>query len=937
MADRLPLLLFPRARTIPPPRGRPFTPGALHFPNRARQVERLSGQLTELQDNFARYRASISGALANFEPETVLVIEIAGSVDDFRQAVESIDGLEWQGEWDVEDIEPDQDFYKPPEIGVNFFKQYLSEVTEKAQSKAIRELLQEQGFIDDSGVLVVDDFSNLQLPVNLETLRRDIVQAIETAKQKSISGKLFVSLGDQRGLEGLLALWRCWQNNEDLPYGKTKWRDIFAQTLRIRRWGIEETLHETGMPERWHDLLDPVSPAQQIHCQIELFYRRSSAKRKENEAAITALLQDIDGATLSPFIDIEEIAFHAVKVTLPAAIVRELLDSLDAKGNEVDIQLFKFPGVMYFRPTGQSIVTSGDETGPEMEFPSGLADSPPLAAILDGVPNLQHDALRDRLSLDDPDNLSALYQPGQRKHGTAMASLVVHGELAKDQDNSLTSQVYFLPVMQPNPLARNYEEYFPDDVFFEDRIERAVRRMIEGEGDTPPQAPTVKIINLSIGDPDRPFIHIPSPWAKLLDWLAWKYRLLFCVSVGNCADAIDVGMPNSAFAALSDEQKVECTLNNIERQLSHRRLLSPAESLNALTIGATHTDESGDYTPGRRIDLLPNGKLFSPISRFGHGFRRSVKPEILFPGGRQLYQIPPLDSDQRFSVDQGLRVPGQHVAWDSAEEGALSNTVFGRGTSNATALATRAAVKICDVLGNLNKDHDGDIPDELMAVLVKTLLVHGAHHDEDVKETLATTLKNKNNSRRFKEVTARYIGYGAVNVERVLACTEQRATVLGSGEIRENEVHEYRFPLPAGLSGRGDWRRMVVTLAWFTPINPGHRNLREAKLAIQPALNWGEVPLRLAREDSDHNQVSRGTVQHEVLEGGQEIEAYEDDGHILLHVTCKPDATESLDQAIPYGLAVTLEVAEGVDVPIYEQIRARIQPQIAIGAGPENT
>jgi hypothetical protein len=54
------------------------------------------------------------------------------------------------------------------------------------------------------------------------------------------------------------------------------------------------------------------------------------------------------------------------------------------------------------------------------------------------------------------------------------------------------------------------------------------------------------------------------------------------------------------------------------------------------------------------------------------------------------------------------------------------------------------------------------------------------------------------------------------------------------GEITSDQIHEYRFPLPSGLSSRKDWRRMVVTLGRFTLINPAHRNLREAKLEFQP-------------------------------------------------------------------------------------------------------
>jgi hypothetical protein len=909
-----------------------------NFPGHARQVDRLSRQLDELQDNFSRYKASVSGVVAGLEPETVLVIEIAGSVNDFRQAVEATDGLEWLGEWDVDDIEPDDDFYEAPKIGVDFFKNTIDSITNRAQSKEIQAILKERGFIDDEKI-ITGDIAKLSLPDHLTHLSEDIIQAIKSAKDKRLKGRLFLSLGNERGLNELLALWQRWKAGQRLPRGKTKWRDIFDQTLIIRRWGIEETLRETGMIDHWRDLLDPIHPAQDINCKVEMFYRRNSAKRKQNETIISALLAEMGGQTLSPFIDMPDIAFHAVKAKLPTEKVRHLLALLDSPNAEIDIQFFKFPGVMYFRPTGQSMAVSGDEVGELGEFPEGNPELPPVAAIFDGTPNLLHAALKDRLLFEDPFNLAAEYQPGEKRHGTAMASLVVHGEWAEGQDNSLSRKVYYIPVMQPNPLARSFgkhEEHIPDTTFFEDRIQIAVRRMFDGEGNTPPQAQGVKIINLSIGDTERPFIYTPSPCARLLDWLSWKYRVLFCVSAGNYSENIDVGIPHSEFSTLTDGQKTTHVLNCIARQLSVRRLLSPAESLNALTVGALHTDESGNYLLGQRIDLLPNSALFSPASRFGHGFRRSIKPDIFFPGGRQLYKTPYIDSGQRYLIDDGLRLPGQQVAWDSAQEGELSQKGYTRGTSNATALATRSGTRIYDVLAQLQAEQGEQIPDNLMAVLIKALLVHGAQHDDQAERTLTDSLRTPNNSRRFKEVMTRYIGYGAVNIERVLACTEQRATVMGCGEIKENQVHEYRFPLPLGLSGRQEWRRMVVTLAWFSPINSAHRNLREAKLELQPAGKWTETELKLTRQEADPNQVLRGTVQHEILEGEDQISAYEEDGHILLHVTCKADAVEKLDDAIPYGLAVTLEVAEGVDIPIYQQIRARIKPQVAVGTSVEN-
>jgi hypothetical protein len=871
MATALPLLVFPQAKTIAPPKGNGFPTSQPHVPGHGKQVERLSAQLTRLQQDFDRYKASVSALVAGFEPETVLVIEIAGSVNDFRQAVEAI-GLEWMGEWDIDSIPPDEDFFERNTKG-------------KRTNKAVKR-------------------------------------------------RMFLSLGNEAGMRELLSLWEKWRDNKTLPSGKTKWRDVFSQTVQIRRWGIEEALRETGMLDRWQDLLNPINPAQVIHFQIELFYRRSEDRRRQNERDVAALLQAAGGRTLGNFIDMSEIAFHAVKAEFPAERIQQLLNDLESESNDTDIQLFKFHSVMYFRPTGQSLAVTEDGEGVDTEIAKGFVDLVPIAAILDGVPNVQHQALKGRLLLDDPYNLSAQYQPGERKHGTAMASLVVHGEMADGQAEPLSRLVYVLPIMQPDPLSdpRNRIEHVPDEVFFEDRIARAVRRMFEGEGAVPAQAPSVCVINLSIGDPARPFIHTPSPWARLLDWLSWKYRVLFCVSAGNYSEAIDIALSGTDYLALTDPKKVEHVLKCIQAQLSGRRILSPAESINAITVGATHADSGGNYYQGQRTDLLSGTSLFSPAARLGHGFRRSVKPEILFPGGRQLYRTPVLDSQTVYQRDAGIAAPGQQVAWDSNQAGALSQTVHTRGTSNATALATRSAACIYEVLDALRGEHEDSIPQGLISVLIKTLLVHGAKQDGDACKVITAALKTRDNSRQFKEVMARYLGYGAVQIERVLACTEQRGTVLGCGEIRENEIHEYRLPLPPGLSSSQEWRRMVVTLAWFSPINPDHRNFREARLEMSSANNWSTLPLKIARQDGDHKQVLRGTVQHEVLEGTDQIAAFQDGDSILLHIACKKDATARLDDAIPYGLAVTLEVAEGIQIPIYEQLRTRLQPQVAVGA-----
>lgn len=249
---------------------------------------------------------------------------------------------------------------------------------------------------------------------------------------------------------------------------------------------------------------------------------------------------------------IPEIAYHSILGELPRSAVQEIVNNPSAK-------LVKCDYVMFFRPVGQMAAGKRYPEGePEPYIPLAqrpLPTQPPVVAILDGLPLANHQLLAGRLVIDDPDDWGSNDSAAERVHGTAMASLVVHGDLNSDA-SALSSRVYVRPIMKPligfdPPLI----ECMPDDVLPVDLIHRAVRRLFEGDGDDGPVASTVKVINVSIGDPCRQFDRAMSPLARLLDWLSVKYRVLFVVSGGNCLADIDMGMTEAAFDALTPEQR----------------------------------------------------------------------------------------------------------------------------------------------------------------------------------------------------------------------------------------------------------------------------------------------------------------------------------------------------------------------------------------------
>ena len=233
-------------------------------------------------------------------------------------------------------------------------------------------------------------------------------------KKTARDGRLFVSMVNQQGITELLSLWEQWQQRQQLPRGKTKWRDIFACLKNIRRWGMQETLIETDMKKYFEGFLDD---DEDVSFQIECFYHNNQEKRRTIERDIRTFLDRAGGETISDFIDMTDIAFHAVKARMSAAKIKALLNSAKEQ-----IHLFIYPNVMFFRQTGQSMIANVEGDGEEAEYPQTVADQSPVAAVLDGVPNLQHQALKNRVSFDDPFGLTSEYQAGERLHGTAIAS-----------------------------------------------------------------------------------------------------------------------------------------------------------------------------------------------------------------------------------------------------------------------------------------------------------------------------------------------------------------------------------------------------------------------------------------------------------------------------------------------------------------------------------
>ena len=733
---------------------------------------------------------------------------------------------------------------------------------------------------------------------------------------RPIGGRLYLAMPDVAALRQLLSLWDRWQHESNLPRGHTAWRDIFEYLRELRPWGIADRITDEAI-EFWREDLE-ADPTGLLRIEVEFWFYENAQRRATAYRRVARAVADA-GGTIVHHAVIEDIRHEAALIDLPASQIERLVA-------REQIHLALCDEVMFLRPS-----LGTPEPDDETEVGAALAGEPtdtrpPVAALLDAMPVQNHQLLRDRLDMDDPDDLEAMSVVSERYHGTAMASLILHGDRNRAEP-PLSRRLHMRPVLYAP--GNGHDEVPSRDRLLVDVIYRAIRRMKEGEDGSDASAPGVFLVSLSLGDSRRPFSGPVSPLAKLLDYLSEHYAMLFLVSAGNVKLPLPVSDFQSwtSFEDADPEDRELAVLRALAEHRAHRTLLSPAEALNAITVGAWHDDAIEGPRHTMAVDPYVDGELPNVSSAMGLGHRRVIKPDIHLPGGRE--QVTFRSTGQALIV-----VPGGRYGLKTAsphEGGEIDREGLTQGTSAATALATRAAHRIFDAL--LDTDGGsmhGEMDPQFYAVVVKALLVHRAkwsNRADSLEQLYGPQGPGRHIERR--DNIARLLGYGFPEIEEAVSCAPHRATLVGYGTIAAREANVHRIPLPPSLERVSEPRAVTVTVAWLSPVNPRHRIYRQAKLEVGVVGDWNTVAgVNRASGQPSHLSVLRGTVSHTRYEGRNAV-SFVDDGYASVRISCREQAG-TLDQRVRYGVAVTIEAGEGI--PVYDEIRTRLGVPVAVPA-----
>lgn len=747
------------------------------------------------------------------------------------------------------------------------------------------------------------------------------VEGLEFIDEEELEGDaedgnpcLYLLIPDLRALGQIHSLWMRWISGESLPRNYGKWAQLFSTLTDLRPWGPQDRIHKTEI-SFLTELISHYEDEDLITIEIELVYRRDLQKSIEVEAKVAEFITNSGGKVISKC-RIDEIFYHALLVNIKVSEIKNIIE-LSPEG------ILGLDPVMYVRPQSCATSIEAEATDPSSIVEEvQVSNKAPILALLDGVPVANHPQLNGRLDVLDEFDLEASTPVTDRVHGTSMASLVLHGDLSL-ANQPITRKIIHIPVLGAN-------DEFPQNRLIIDVIYQAINALRSPENDS---CKKILIVNLSLGNSRKIFDGLMSPWARLLDGLAYKFGLLFVVSAGNHSNHITLSEVNtfSEFEDALPAERAKILIKSLGKIAPTRRLLSPAESINSLTVGAaniTNTNMANIRIGAYQINPYEGLAICNASSALGAGYRGGTKPDFLMPGGCEFVTqqssgngVVKVRSATQFGLG-GIRVAAPPV-----QVGINAHNLVG-GTSVSAALTSRTCHLIYESLESAYGDEFSDLSEHKKAVILKALISHAAEWPNSsslIKEAMGPFDSSRHGEQR--DNIRKFLGYGLVDEKRAVTSADDRVTFWANAALLPGQECLFEVPIPFCMNGVANHHAVRATVAWIAPVNPGKKSYRAVRLNL---LDLGEAQgLRVesARTQPNVNQSKKGTIISRIWEGSR-APIVDNDDFFTLTVQRENDQGAQIDEAVEFGLAVTVEMAGLID--IFNEISTRVNLPVQV-------
>jgi hypothetical protein len=518
-------------------------------------------------------------------------------------------------------------------------------------------------------------------------------------------------------------------------------------------------------------------------------------------------------------------------------------------------------------------------------------------ALLDTGVNNGHPLLQRFVSNRDCVAVIATDNADHDGHGTEMAGLSLYGDLAEvvthggaDVCHRLVS-VKMMPSDSEKPNSPDLYGVITEDAVMEARNHGA------------------KLCVMPITE-ESYCTGEASSWSAAVDQILYNQgecNSLLLVSAGNI---------NEDIPANEDYRNI----------CKDRPIQSPAQSVNAITVGAYTEKVFAAYNPRNAQPIAESGDL-SPFSRTSCPWRQMrIKPDIVMEGGNKaidpLLGQMPMDDLSMVTTNANFRQNQFSCLY---------------ATSASTALAAKLVAEIQYANPSIS------------SLSVRALIIHSAQWND--------VMKQYDKSERL-----RMFGYGVPDRNKAIASQETNATFIYEGEMipfMENAdggcayhaMHHFQLPWPKQtLMALADTPvKMRVTLSYYIQPSPGRRSYKNlfkyqsAGLAFDVKLPEETLDSFFARhskaqecDDKMRNRPDRWAIGIE----NRECSAVQSDwmeltaaqlsecGDIVVFPTTgwwKNRKISNIPNRIPYSLVVSIETPEqDIYTPIAQNIMIEV-------------